>query len=104
MTNQLLTDHQGRQIRLTEERWQHILTHPEMDGQQNRLQEVLSSPEVVIATQKDASVHAYHRWYERTPVTQKHAVVVVKLLENDAFVLTAYFTSRVRKGNVIWQR
>jgi len=28
--NQIFTDYKGRKIRLTEERWRHILSHPEM--------------------------------------------------------------------------
>ncbi len=98
----VLTDHQGRDIRLTAERWQHILKHPEMDGQQERIAETLSSPERIIVTVKDDSVHAYHRLYSKTPVTRKFLIVVVKIDDEDAFVLTAYFSSREKRGKKIW--
>lgn len=101
---QVFTDHQGRAIRLTEERWQHILSHPEMEGQQERLAETLSDPSVIVATVKDESAHAYHRLYERTPVTRKYLIVVVKTLEEDAFILTAFFSSRQKRGEVIWPK
>ncbi len=104
MSDEVLTDHQGKNIRLTEERWGHILEHPEMVAQKERLLETLQDPDIIISTAKDASVHAYHRLYEQTPVTRKFLVVAVKILTDDAFILTAYFTSRVRKGNVEWQK
>ena len=100
--DQILVDHQGRPIRLTAERWRHILEHPEMVEQRFRLAETLADPEVVIATEKDSVVHAYHRLYESTPVTRKYMVVAVKILGEDAFILTAYFTSQVKKGSTIW--
>jgi hypothetical protein len=104
VNDETLTDHQGRVIRLTEERWTHVLEHPEMVGQRARLTETLGEPEVIIATEKDPNVHVYHRLYERTPVTRKYLVVAVKVLDEGAFVLTAYFTSRIRRGTVVWQR
>jgi hypothetical protein len=57
-----LTDYTGRSIRLTNERWTHILEHPEMVEQHLRIIETLSSPDTVIETVKDASVLTYHRF------------------------------------------
>lgn len=99
----LLTDHQGRRIRLNRERRDHILEHPEMVGQFDRIREAISAPSFVIITSADKSVHVYHRFYEQTPVTRKYLQVAVKLLEDDAFVLTAYYSSRPKKGIVVWQ-
>jgi len=101
--HEILTDCQGRAVRLTEERWAHILDHPEMIGQRERLIETLAQPDLVIATVKDETVHVYHRLYETTPVTRKFLVVAVKMEVDDAFVLTAYFTSRLKKGKIVWR-
>ena len=101
---EVLQDHQGLAIRLTNERWAHILDHPEMAGQQERLAETLVSPDIVTATVKDEAVHAYHHLYDTTPITRKYMVVVVKMLADDAFVVTAFYSSRVKKGDVIWQK
>lgn len=99
----LITDHQGRTVRLTVERREHILQHPEMSGQFERVLETLQSLETVITTLVDATVHVYHRYYEITPVTSKFLLVVVKILETDAFVLTAFFSRREKKGNIVWK-
>jgi hypothetical protein len=101
--HEILVNHEGRNIRLTTERWQHILDHPEMEGQRTRLEETLVNPELVVATNQDESIHAYHRLYETTPVTRKYMVVAVKILEDDAFVVTAFYSNRSKRGTVIWQ-
>jgi len=98
----VLTDHTGRHIRLTAERRLHILEHPEMADPLERLIETIKTPETVMATAADETVHVYHRYYETTPVTSKFLLVAVKLLEDDAFVLTAFFSRREKKGTVIW--
>jgi len=98
----LLTNYEGREIRLTAERRAHILNHPEMAEQFERIAETLKTPETIVATVADETVHVYHRYYETTPVTRKFLLVAVKLLEGDAFILTAFFSKREKKGTVIW--
>lgn len=41
-------DYQGLHIRLTDERFAHILDHPEMVDMEGRIAQTLSSPEQVI--------------------------------------------------------
>ena len=99
----ILIDHTEREIQLTQERYQHILEHPEMVEQMDKIRQTIAEPEVIIATSADETVHVYHRHYATTPVTSKFLLVAVKVLEDDAFVLTAFFSSRQKKGTVIWQ-
>ncbi len=99
----VFTDYQGRAVRLTPERRAHVLEHPEMVDQLDRIRETLAEPEIVVATHADETVCVYHRHYEETPVTDKVLLVAVKLLEEDAFVLTAFFSSRRKKGKLVWQ-
>lgn len=100
----LVTDFQGRTVRLTAERWQQILEHPEMSGQQSRLRDTVQSPHLVVHSGSDESVYFYHRLYDTTPVTRKYLGAVVKVLEHDAFIITAYLTSRPKRGQVLWQQ
>ena len=99
----ILIDYKGREIRLTTERRGHIFEHPEMVEQFERIRDTIREPEVIVATTADETVHVYHRYYETTPVTSKYLLVAVKLLEEDAFVLTAFLSSRQKKGKIIWQ-
>lgn len=99
----ILIDRNGRQIRLSVERQKHILEHPEMVEQMNKIRQVIAEPEIIIVTSTDETVHVYHRHYPATPVTSKFLLVAVKILEDDAFVLTAFFSNRQKKGIILWQ-
>ena len=87
----LLHDVKGLAIRLTDERRAHILEHPEMASMESAIEETLLHPERVVQSFSD-----------RTIVGGKFLCVVVKTLDADAFVLTAYLTDRVKKGVPLW--
>ncbi len=99
----ILTDHEGRSVRLTAERQSHIREHPELADQLDRIRETLADPILIVATHADENVWVYHRYYASTPVTSKYLLVVVKIMEADAFVLTAFFSSRQKKGIPVWR-
>jgi hypothetical protein len=89
---------------MTDERRRHIEEHPEMAGTQTAVAETLREPEVVIQSASDPFARLYYRFYHRTIVGGKHLCVVVKVRQNDAFVVTAYLTDRVKKGTVLWPK
>ena len=99
----VFTDYNAREIRFTAERLAHMLEHPEMVDQLDRVRETFQNPSIIVETNVDSSVHVYHRFYARTPVTSKYLQVSVKFLETDAFVLTAFYSNRTKKGTVVWQ-
>jgi hypothetical protein len=100
----VLTDHAGLAIRLTDERRAHILEHPEMVGMEEALLRCLSEPDLVTASRVDADVAMYYRFLPTTPVGAKFVVVVVKTTPDDAFLVTAYLTDKVKTGRVLWSR
>jgi len=100
----VLQDRFGRAVRLTEERMAHILEHAEMEGQLDKLGEGLQEPDVIVRSQHDPNVHLYHKHYAATPVSEKYLLVAVKVAEDDAFVLTAFFTNTIQKGERLWEK
>lgn len=96
-----LQDYQGYPIRITEERLTHILEHPEMTTLQDKIEETLKQPEQVRQSMTDASVLLSYRYYIDTLFGDKWLCVVVKYLGEDAFVLTAYLTNRIKKGRLL---
>ena len=74
-----------------------------MRGMEEAIAETLAQPEVVVQSLADAKAHLYHRFYLGTRVGEKYLCVVVKIQEEDAFVVTAYLTDRIRKGVVLWR-
>jgi len=97
-----LPDFEGRAVRFSHERREHILQHPEMSGLEGSIAETLSSPEKVVESRSDQEARLYYRYYYGTPVGDKFLCVVVKLMHADAFVMTAYLTDRVKKGTQVW--
>jgi hypothetical protein len=94
----------GDSIILTEERRAHLLEHPEMRGQENMLAETLLEPDMVIKSQSDDTVLLFHRFYERLAIGDKYLCVVVKYAEAIVFIITAYFTDKVKSGEVLWKK
>lgn len=104
MSSEVFVDHEGRAIRLTNERWQHIINHAEMLDQRNRIVETLTEPDHVIATIADNNIYVYQRFYQQTPVTSKYLLIAVKILEDDAFIVTAFYSRKAKKGDIVWQK
>ena len=98
-------DVNNRQIRLTDERKEHIETdHPEMSGQIVKIQDTLLNPDIIIKSRTDPDVELFFRQYESTPVTEKYLCVIVKVLENDLFIITAFFTDTIKRGETLWKK
>ena len=75
-----------------------------MVGFRQSVAETRHEPEVVFESVSDPTARLYYRFYHRTMVEGKHLCVVVKILDEDAFVVTAYLTDRVKKGTVLWPK
>ena len=112
------TDYQNRHIGLTRERLTHIYEHPEMEHLIVRqeaedviapwaLAEVIAStvrnPEHVVRSQSDPLVYLYYRMFLNTVVGDKYLCVVVKVLLENPFVITAYLTDKVKTGVILWR-
>ncbi|HPD17885.1 MAG TPA: DUF4258 domain-containing protein [Planctomycetota bacterium] len=94
----------GNDVRLTNERMAHILEHPEMVGLEAEVERVLRAPAEVRLSRSDDAVRLFYRFYGRTLVGGKWLCVVVRYVESDAFVVTAYLTDKPKSGDVIWPR
>jgi hypothetical protein len=64
--------------------------------------ETLSTPSSVVRSAADPFSLLYYRSYTNTPVGDKLMCVVVRELDGEAFVVTGYFTDRIKKGEVLW--
>lgn len=62
----------------------------------------LQNPAEVRVSRSDAAVRLFYEFYSRTAVGDKWLCVVVKYLADDAFVITAYLTDKIKPGERIW--
>ena len=67
----LLSDHQGRAIRLTEERRNHILRHMEMVGLDEDIERAVATPDSVVESVSDTETRPYYRYLAQTLVGPK---------------------------------
>ena len=71
----------GVAVRLTEERWGHIVGgHPELEGQRDRVLETVADPELIQEGDDGALLGV--RLYAETPITRKHLVVPYRELHD----------------------
>jgi hypothetical protein len=75
-----------------------------MKGMMRQIRETLLEPQEVVQSSSDKQAQLYYRFYIGTKVGDKYLCVVVKVFMRDAFVLTAYLTDSIKKGDVVWIR
>jgi len=64
-------------IRLTTERWNHIITrHPEIDSQKEHVLETITDPDLI--QRGDFGELVAIRYYEETPMTSKYLIAVYR--------------------------
>jgi hypothetical protein len=98
-------DLQGRSIRLTQQRLEHLESdHPEMLDQIDRIEQALQKPDTIIRSKTDSHVELFYRLYKSTPVTEKYLCVVIKSSTENPFIVTAYFTDAIKAGEILWQK
>lgn len=95
-------EHQGFEIRVTDERLAHIEAHPELRGRLDLVIGTLAKPDTVVLSTRDSAVRLYHRFMADDLVGEKYLCAVIKWSSQDRFLLTAFFTDRVKRGTVIW--
>lgn len=90
-------------IRLTDERWYHIVEHHEdLAGHAHTVLEIIENPDFIAAGWLDELLAV------RRLRNGKHLVVVYREISGaDGFVITAYFTRRIarlERRKILWRK
>lgn len=94
---QVFRDYMGRDVRLTDERLEHIYSrHFYMRGMEYAIAETINNPEVVRVDEDDNEAELFYRWYTIPGWGRGWLLVVVIVKEDDAFIATAYMTGAIR--------
>ncbi len=75
-----------------------------MGGLEAEIERVLQAPLEVGVSRSDDSVRLFYEFYAETRVGGKWLCVVVKYLPDDAFVVTAYLTDKLKAGETVWPK
>ena len=91
---------EGVPIRLTHERWFHIVeNHDDMAGYYEDVLDLVENPDIVLQGYRGSLVAA--RSYGR----QRYLMVVYRQVSmEDGFIITAYFTSAIDRRKALWRK
>ncbi len=91
----------GKRIRTTKAYWEKLVTtkHPGMRGKEREVQDALQNAIEVRRSRIDSSVYLYYK-----PIEGDFICAVVRHLNDEGFLITAYFTEAVKVGEVIWKK
>jgi hypothetical protein len=86
-------DKTGRTIHITKEQWSHIQKHPEMSNSVEQIKETLMHPITITSFEYDSQVGFYYRFYKER---KDYLLVLVKYLNGNGFVITAFYTDKIK--------
>lgn len=91
----------GKKIRTTREHWKLIseIKHPIIKGREKEVKETVSDPDEIRRSKKDRSVYLYYR-----KLSKYFVCVLVKHLNSEGFIITAYLADKIKKGDTIWKK
>ena len=89
----------GVPIRLTEERWFHIVeSHNDLAGRYDDILATVESPDLILRGHRGALIAVRGMGRNRYL-----AVVYRELSPDDGFIISAYFTSKIDRRKVLWR-
>jgi len=102
--------HESKRIRLTRKVWtaKLLISRPEFQQRSEYLEElkaVIENPDYIVRGDKGELIAL--RWCALAPKRSKYLCVVYRELNGDGFLITAFFTSRLRRflqREVIWPK
>ena len=90
----------GVPIRLTEERWEHILdSHPELASYRETLLDAVANPDYILASRRGALAAVV--------VLGRKAFLHVFYVEksrHDGFIISAWMKERMDKTKIVWRK
>ena len=89
-------DKSGRRVRLTKERWIHIRKkHPEVENS-DLIEDILVNSDKIVESELDETIFHFYKYYKNRKQPYQYLHVVVKYLNGEGDVLTAYFDKHIK--------
>ena len=91
----------GRRIRTTRSYWKMVATkkHPAVAGMIEDVKLTLIDPDEVRRSRYDTSIHLYYKRLD-----DRFICVAAKHLNEDGFLVTAYLTDKIKRGEPVWKK
>lgn len=89
-------DKTGRRIRLTKTQWSHInRKHPVIANYSNEIIETIKNPDSITESDRK-DIYFYYKHYKFLNPPYNYILVIVKHLNGDGFVITAYLEKSIK--------
>ena len=91
----------GFRVRTSEEYWQKLLVkHPDIAELEAEVIQALTNPDEIRQSSRDPNIVLFYL----TLKEKRWVVAVVRRLNGDGFLITAYQTDAIKEGDLIWHR
>jgi hypothetical protein len=96
----IITSINGVPIRLTEERWEHIVDEkPYMQSYYEQMLDAVEEPDYILRGNAGSLIAVM------TLGKRKHMHTVYReLSKDDGFIITAFIAEKLNKGRIIWRK
>ena len=86
---------------MTDERWGHIIfEHDNLAGNIENVKDVLINPLIILESKDNHQTVFYYRYYKERDNKERYLLVLVKYLNGTGFIITSFFTNKIRTGNL----
>ena len=91
----------NKKIRTTRSHWELItkIKHPEIEGKEEAVKECLRSPVEIRKSSEDSEVLLHYK-----EEGSYFLCVVVRHLNGEGFIITAYITDKIKEGEIVWKK
>jgi len=91
-----IIDKTGRKIRLAKKQHSHICKkHSMISNYFEEIKETLIKPDKIIESKDDENVRFYYKFYKKLKVPYQNILVIVKYLNGEGFIISAYFVKNI---------
>ena len=89
------TDQKGRKIHLSEERYKHIIKHPNMQDPLGNIKSAIKNPTAIRYNEEDEKVIYFYKEFKEKEPSERYLLVVVRYLNGEGFIITSFYTNKI---------
>jgi len=92
---------QGALVKTSKLYWNIIthIKHPSIRGKEKDIKSTLRYPHEIRISKKDKDVHLFYRKYRH-----KFLCIVARIHKGTGFIITAYYTKKIKEGKIKWKK
>lgn len=75
------------------------IKHPTIKDRESEVKQTIGNPDEIRVSKKDKAVLLFYKMFER-----RYLCVVVRFFKKRGFIVTAYWTRKIKEGELKWKR